>query len=158
MARRCQDRSSIRRAEIRILQGRFDEAERLLDGFEDEPEGVAAAVSLRIARGEAAAAEALLGRRLDEVGRSSLLAAPLYGQLVEALLAAGRIADARAAAAWLARIAEGSSRERVEAAALLARGRVEAAAGELDSGRTSPGRAERICGARLTARRCPYST
>ena len=72
-------------------------------------------------------------RRLDEVGRSSLLAAPLYGQLVEASLAAGRIDDARAAAAWLARIAEASGRERVEAAAPLARARVAAAAGEPDA-------------------------
>ena len=122
-----------RLAEIRVLQGRFDEAEQLLDGFEDEPEAVAAAASLRIARGEPSAAEELLGRRLDEVGRSSLLAAPLYGQLVEASLAAGRIDDARAAAAWLARIAEGSGRERVEALALLARARVGAAAGDPDA-------------------------
>ena len=122
-----------RLAEIRVLQGRFDEAEQLLDGFEDEPEAVAAAASLRIARGEPSAAEELLGRRLDEVGRSSLLAAPLYGQLVEASLAAGRIDDARAAAAWLARIAEGSGRERVEALALLARARVGAAVGDPDA-------------------------
>lgn len=122
-----------RLAEIRVLQGRFDEAEQLLDGFEDEPEAVAAAASLRIARGEPAAAEELLNRRLDEVGRSSLLAAPLYGQLVEASLAAGRLDDARAAAAWLARIAEESGRERVEALALLARARVAAATGEPDA-------------------------
>lgn len=122
-----------RLAEIRVLQGRFDEAEQLLDGFEDEPEAVASAVALRIARGEPAAAEELLGRRLDEVGRSSLLAAPLYGQLVEAALASGRLVEARAAAAWLSRIAEESARERVEALALLARARVAAAAGEPDA-------------------------
>ena len=85
------------------------------------------------ARRAVAAAEELLGRRLDEVGRSSLLAAPLYGQLVEASLAAGRVDDARAAAAWLARIAEESGRERVEALALLARARVAAATGEPDA-------------------------
>jgi predicted negative regulator of RcsB-dependent stress response len=122
-----------RLAEIRVLQGRFDEAEQLLDGFGDEPEAVTAAASLRIARGEPAAAEELLNRRLDEVGRSSLLAAPLYGQLVEASLAAGRVDDARAAAAWLARIAGESGRERVEAVALLARARVAAATGEPDA-------------------------
>jgi DNA-binding CsgD family transcriptional regulator len=105
-----------RLAEIRVLQGRFDEAEQLLEGFEDEPE----------------AAEELLRRRLDDVGHSSLLAAPLLGQLVEACLAEDRIGDARAAAAWLARIADGSARERVDAMALLARARVAIAAGEPD--------------------------
>jgi DNA-binding NarL/FixJ family response regulator len=122
-----------RLAEIRLLQGRFDEAEQLLEGFEDEPEAVAAAVALRITRGEPDAAQELLRRRLDEVGESSLLAAPLYGQLVEASLAAGRIADARAAAAWLARVADGSRRERVDAIALLARARVAVAAAEPDA-------------------------
>jgi DNA-binding NarL/FixJ family response regulator len=121
-----------RLAEIRVLQGRFDEAEQLLEGFEDEPEAVAAAVSLRIRRGEPEAAEELLRRRLDDVGHSSLLAAPLLGQLVEACLAEDRIGNARAAAAWLARIADGSARERVDAMALLARARVAIAAGEPD--------------------------
>jgi ATP/maltotriose-dependent transcriptional regulator MalT len=122
-----------RLAEIRVLQGRFDEAEQLIDGHEDEPEVVASAVALRIARGEPAAAEELLGRRLGEIGRSSLLAAPLYGQLVEASLASGNVDEARAAAAWLSRIAEGSKRERVEALALLGRARVAAAEGEPDA-------------------------
>ena len=145
-----------RLAEIRVLQGRFDEAEQLLDGFEDEPEAVAAAASLRFARGEPAAAEELLNRRLDEVGRSSLLAAPLYGQLVEASLAAGRLDDARAAAAWLARIAEESGLERVEALALLARARVAAATGEPDAVELLRGAVERACGARMAPRHCPH--
>lgn len=122
-----------RLAEIRVLQGRFDEAEQLLEGFEDEPEAVAVAVSLRIRRREPEAAEELLRRRLDEVGHSSLLAAPLFGQMVEACLAGDRVADARTAAAWLARIADGSPRERVDAIALLARARVAIAAGEPDA-------------------------
>ena len=122
-----------RLAEIRILQGRFGEAEQLLNGFEDEPEAVSPAASLRIARGEPAAAEEILSRRLDEVGRSSLLAAPLYSQLVEASLATGRLGEARAAAAWLVRIAQDTGRERVEAIALLARARVAAAASEPDA-------------------------
>jgi DNA-binding CsgD family transcriptional regulator len=122
-----------RLAEIRVLQGRFDEAERLLDGFEDEPEAVGAAVALRLARGEPAAAAALLERRLGEVGWGSLLAAPLLGDLVEARLAAGDAEDAGDAAARLADLARTSGRDRVEALAALARGRVAAAAGEPDA-------------------------
>ena len=122
-----------RLAEIRVLQGRFEEAEQLLVGFEDDPEAVAAAVSLRLARGEPAAAEELLGRRLDEVGHSTLVAAPLYAQLVEARLASGRVDDARTTSSWLARIAEESGGERVQALALDARARVSLAAGEPDA-------------------------
>jgi DNA-binding CsgD family transcriptional regulator len=119
-----------RLAEIRVLQGRFEEAEQLLTGFADEPEAVQAAVALRLARAEPEAAAGLLERRLAVVGRASLLAAPLLAQLVEAKLAAGDAAAARGAAVELGEIAGATERERVEAAALLARGRVAAATGE----------------------------
>ena len=113
-----------RLAEIRVLQGRFDEAEQLLVGFEAEPEAVQAAVALRLARGEAQAATAVLEARLAELARSSLLAAPLLAQLVEAELADGDVAGARRAAAELAAIAETSGRERVAGLAELAQGRI----------------------------------
>lgn len=122
-----------RLAEIRVLQGRFDEAEALLAGFEEEPEALSAVVSLRTAQGQSAAAAVRLEERLDEVGRSSLLAAPLYGQLVEAYLVPGDVERARTAASWLARIAEGSGRERVEALALFSRARIAAALAEPDA-------------------------
>ena len=41
-----------RLAEIRVLQGRLDEAEQLLDGFEADPDALRARVAVRIARGE----------------------------------------------------------------------------------------------------------
>ena len=116
-----------RLAELRVLQGRFDEAEQLLDGFDHEREATGAAVALRLARGDADAAAALLERRLDDVGRANLLAVPLLGQLVEASLAAGDGDAARQASADLDAIAATAGRERVEAAAAYARGRVAAA-------------------------------
>ena len=122
-----------RLAAIRVHQGRFDEAEQLLAGFEDDAEAVSAAVLLRLARGEPGAAAALVERRLEEVGWSSLLGVPLLGQLVEARLAADEIDAARHAADQLAAIAAGSGRERAEAAALFARGRVARATGEPDA-------------------------
>ena len=85
---------------------------------------------LRLARGEPRAAAALLEARLDEMARSSLLAAPLLAQLVEAQLAEGDVDEARRAAAELEAIAETSGRERVEALAALARGRIALAAEE----------------------------
>jgi DNA-binding NarL/FixJ family response regulator len=122
-----------RLAEIRVLQGRFDEAEQLLLGFEDDPDVIRAAVAMRVARGEARTAEAILVRRLDEIGWENLLAAPLLEQLVQARLLDNRVADARAAAQALGAIAGSSGRERVEAAAALAKGRVASAAGDEDA-------------------------
>lgn len=122
-----------RLAEIRVLQGRFDEAEQLLAGFEDEPDAARAAASVRLARGEAAAAAALVERRLGELGWENLLAAPLLEQLVEARLADGRVDEAKEAAVALAGIAGPSGRERVRAAAALAHGRVGSANGDPDT-------------------------
>jgi ATP/maltotriose-dependent transcriptional regulator MalT len=122
---------AVRLAEIRIMQGRFDEAERLLSGFDDDPDAVAAAVSLRLARGDAEAAEELLVRRLDEIGGSNLLAAPLLGQLVEARLARDHVDQAGEAAVQLAKLADGSGRERMAALGDLAHARVAARRGDI---------------------------
>jgi DNA-binding NarL/FixJ family response regulator len=119
-----------RLAEIRVLQGRFEEAEQFLAGFEDEPAAVPAAVALRLARREPQAAAALLERRLDELGRSTLLAASLLAQLVEARVAEGDLEAARAAADELGAIARTSGRDRAQALAQLAAGRVAAASGD----------------------------
>jgi ATP/maltotriose-dependent transcriptional regulator MalT len=124
---------SARLAEIRVLQGRFDEAEQLLDGLEAEPEALHARVALRIARGEPAAASALLTRRLDEVGWTSLRAAPLLAQLVEACLLEGFVDAAAAAASALEEIAATQGRERVEALAATSRGRIALAEGRSDA-------------------------
>jgi ATP/maltotriose-dependent transcriptional regulator MalT len=115
---------SARLAEIRVLQGRYDEADGLLTGLEDEPEALQARVAVRIARGEPAGAAALLTRRLDELGWRTLLAAPLLAQLVEARLLEGSVDAAKAASSALDRIAEDGRRERVEALATAARGRI----------------------------------
>jgi ATP/maltotriose-dependent transcriptional regulator MalT len=122
-----------RLAEIRFLQGRFDEAEQLLTGFEDDPDAIRVAVAMRVARGDAGTAEALVVRRLDEIGWTNLLAAPLLEQLVQARLADERVEEAREAAETLAAIAGPSGRERVEAGAALARGRVASAAGDAEA-------------------------
>lgn len=120
---------SARLAEIRVLQGRFDEAEQLLVGLEAEPEALQARVSVRLARGETAAASALLIRRLDELGWTNLLAAPLLAQLVETRLAEGRFDDASGPAAALDRITEIPGRDRIAAFAAGAHGRIALAEG-----------------------------
>lgn len=128
-----------RLARMRLMQGRIEEAEQLLAGREESPEAFQVAVELRLARGEPEAAAGLLRMRLDEVDPSSLLAVPLLAQLVDARLASGVVAAARAAAERLARVAEESGYDRAAAAAALAEGKVARAeerpdaAGSLES-------------------------
>ena len=119
-----------RLAEIRVFQGRFDEAEELLAGFDGAPDATRAAVALRLARGEPAPAAALLVRRLDDLGRTSALAVPFLEQLVDARIAEGRLEEARDAAETIAAIAGPSGRERIAAAAAFARGRAATARGD----------------------------
>ncbi len=122
-----------RLAELRVMQGRYDEAAELLRGFEDDPAAIDAAVTLRLARGEPQAAARLLELRLDDVDRESLLAAPLLARLVEARVAEEDITAARAAAAQIERIAETAGRDRIVATAVLARGRIAAATRDGDA-------------------------
>ena len=122
-----------RLADIRTLQGRFDEAEELLVGLEAEPEALQARISLRLARGEAGAAAALIVQRLDEIGWTNLLAAPLLGQLVDARTAEGTADAARAAAAALDAIAATPGRDRISALASAAHGRIALAEGGEDA-------------------------
>jgi DNA-binding CsgD family transcriptional regulator len=124
---------SARLAEIRVLQGRYDEAEQLLVGLEGEPEALQARVAVRIARGEPVAAAALLTQTLDEIGWTSLLAAPLLAQLVEVRLLEGYPGAATAAVSALEEIAAKQGRDRVEALATAARGRVALAEGGEDA-------------------------
>jgi DNA-binding CsgD family transcriptional regulator len=56
-----------RLAELRLAQGRLDEAERLVAGLEDHSSLACAIGAIRLARGEAAAAEAAVRRRLREL-------------------------------------------------------------------------------------------
>jgi DNA-binding CsgD family transcriptional regulator/tetratricopeptide (TPR) repeat protein len=128
-------------AGIRVLQGRFEEADELLSGLDGAPEAVEPASALRLARGEAAAAAALLERRLDELGWTNLVGVPLMGRLGEARLALGDAAEARSAAAALREI--GVPGGRSEAAALLAQGRVAADTGDADAETLLSGAAER---------------
>jgi DNA-binding CsgD family transcriptional regulator/tetratricopeptide (TPR) repeat protein len=122
-----------RLASLRILQGRLEEAERLLEGYEDLPEAVQPMVSLYLARGQTALAAARLHRRLNQVGRENLVAVPLLAQLVDVQLAQGDVFGAVTTAGAIAEIAARSGQGRAEAEAALAVGSVKVAAGEPDA-------------------------
>jgi DNA-binding CsgD family transcriptional regulator len=118
-------------ASIRVLQGRLEEADDLLAGLDGAPEAVGASAELRLARGEPAAAAAVLERRVSELGWSNLVAVPLLALLVQARLALENYAGADQAAGAIAAMAVG--RGRSEATGQLARGRVATALGKTEA-------------------------
>ena len=114
-------------AELRVAQGRLEEAGRLLAGFEELPESTHALASLYLANAEIAMAAAVLHRRLNAIGDDNVLAAPFLSLLVEVQLAQPDVGGAAIAAARLEAVAKASSLPRIGALALFARGRVAAA-------------------------------
>lgn len=120
-----------RLASLRVMQGRLEEAEALLRGYEDLPEATRPQVALYLARGQTALAAARLHRRLNQLGRETLLALPLLAQLVEVQLAQADLAGARATAEALSTIAGTSGRDRVAGEAELATGSVAVASGDI---------------------------
>ena len=77
-------------AELRIAQGRIDEAVGLLAGQEDQPATAYACALLQLASGAPAAAAALVRRRLREIDQDRLEVAPLVDLLAEAEVARGQ--------------------------------------------------------------------
>jgi DNA-binding NarL/FixJ family response regulator len=128
----------IRLADLRVRQGRLEDAAELLRGLDRHPDAVRALAALHLARGETALAADLLeratGRPDDEVPAvgESVSVAPLLALLVEVQLADGRVADADRTAARLAALAAARRGPYLRAAAALARGRVCVAAGSGD--------------------------
>ncbi len=116
-------------AELRSTQGRIEEADQLLAGFEELPESTHALASLYLARGRDGDGGAILHRRLNAIGDENVLAAPFLALLVEVQLAQGDGAGADVTAARLEAVADGvlAPEARGDGAASRA-GRVMAAA------------------------------
>jgi ATP/maltotriose-dependent transcriptional regulator MalT len=89
-------------AELRLAQGRTEEAARLLSGYENHPAAVYVAAAVRLIRGEAAVASSMLRRRLQELDEQSLEGAALAELLTEAQIAVGAVAEAASRAERLA--------------------------------------------------------
>jgi DNA-binding CsgD family transcriptional regulator len=109
-------------AELRLRQGRDEEAARLLEGIEHEPAALPSLVELQTRRGDAAMARAMLdaagAASLDEGRRLTLRGA------VE--LATGQFQEAAAIGKRLAELAESVAREDLQGEAALLRGRAAA--------------------------------
>lgn len=74
-------------AELRVAQGRLDEAERLVTGLRDDPATVAVVARVQLQRGRPASAEVVLRRRLTE----------LDGDVLESFLLRELLGDAELA-------------------------------------------------------------
>jgi DNA-binding CsgD family transcriptional regulator len=78
-------------AELRLAQGRIEEAARLLHGLDGRSEAVAAVASLHLARNEPSIARTVLRRRIDAVGSDRLDVAALIELLGRAEIALGMV-------------------------------------------------------------------
>jgi DNA-binding CsgD family transcriptional regulator len=110
----------VRLADLRVRQGRLEEAEHLLAG-QDDSYAVRPLARLRLVRGETEVAATILRRHLAAHG-DGVLQAPVIALLVEAEVAAGRPDEAFTVCQRLAAIA-------LEASAAMLRGFAAYAAG-----------------------------
>jgi DNA-binding NarL/FixJ family response regulator len=129
----------IRLADLRVRQGRLEEAAQLLEGLEQHPDAVRTLAALHLARGETARARDLLERttggpddEVPTVGESTMVG-PLLALLVDVHLEEGNVEDADRVARRLGLIAKAQRGPYLRAAAALAQGRVCVASGKGDA-------------------------
>ena len=113
-------------AELRLRQGRSDEAARLLTGLEDERAALAPLVTLHVQRGERALAAALLGRYGDDERDATVLGAAR----ARSRWPTARWRRRRGATERLRALAGALERDDLRAEAALLAGRVAAARGD----------------------------
>jgi DNA-binding NarL/FixJ family response regulator len=121
-----------RLAELRVRQGRYEEAEQLLDGLGVNGDTARPLALIHLARGEHALSRDVLTYALTSVDPASTAAVPLLTTLVDVELAAGALDDAELAAQRLMTIAMENPGAYTRAEAAFARGRVCAASGDGD--------------------------
>jgi DNA-binding NarL/FixJ family response regulator len=122
-----------RLADLRVRQGRIEEAAQLLDDLPaEDPEVARPLAAVHLAAGRFALARHTLERALDRVAASSAAAVPLLALLVDVELAADDRAAATQAAASLAEVAGSHDDPYARAVSALANGRVCLASGEGD--------------------------
>jgi DNA-binding NarL/FixJ family response regulator/tetratricopeptide (TPR) repeat protein len=120
----------VKLADLRVRQGRLDEARRLLEGNESHPVARRALATIALARGDNALAEDLVRLCLDGERASDPGCAPALELLVQIRIARDDIPAATAAVAQLSDLAENSADDRAAAFAALAAGRVGVANGD----------------------------
>ncbi|HEV2034568.1 MAG TPA: LuxR C-terminal-related transcriptional regulator [Candidatus Dormibacteraeota bacterium] len=122
--------AAVRLADLRLRQGRIDEAGQLLEGQEDNLEALPALIGLQLARGETDWARTLVERYLAHRVEPDVFATPTIALGVDVLLAAEDLPAARDLVAQLERIADKSGNVLASAVAAAAAGRVALAGGQ----------------------------
>ncbi len=113
-------------AELRVLQGRFEEARDLLGAYEDLPEAVRPLAVLDLAIGSPEAAAARLERQIDELGGLTVAAFPLLTVLVDAYLSLGHPETAADSLSRMVDVADSTGSRRHRAEVLFAQGKIAA--------------------------------
>jgi DNA-binding NarL/FixJ family response regulator len=114
-------------AELRIRQGRLEEAERLLEGHTEHPLALSPMVALHVERGKLELAAARLQERLERLPPDAPALAPVLPLLVEVRIAQGDLDGAGEALERLRELGRSLRREHLIACAELAAARVSAA-------------------------------
>ncbi|HLI55872.1 MAG TPA: hypothetical protein VKY26_02445 [Actinomycetota bacterium] len=117
-------------ADLRVHQGRLDEAEALLLGLDDRVEALTPLARLHLARSDFALAAAVARRALRMLGGDRTRSVPLLGILVEAELGQGDHDAAERAAEQLIAVAQVEAMPALGAQAAFARARLHAATGD----------------------------
>jgi DNA-binding CsgD family transcriptional regulator len=107
-------------ADLRLRQGRLEEAEALLALVDDQGDVALPAAAVRLARGEPAVAAGLLARRARLLGDRNIELAPTLALLVDAHLADGDLDAATDVASHLERVAQEDGRPTATALSVLA--------------------------------------
>ena len=118
-------------AELWVLQGRLDDAERLLAGRHDHQDCILPLAALHLARGAWLDAAAVARHGIRLMGDDRMRSARLHTICVEAELASGHTEQAHADADQLAALTADHALPVLQARTQLARGRVAEASGEV---------------------------
>lgn len=111
-------------ADLRVSQGRLEEAEVLLSGYEDHGSSVLPRARLHLARGERELARATLEQALRSDSSQALHRAPLLRLLVDVLLASREVDSARRTVEELVALSKLTGSELFLAQAELALGQI----------------------------------
>jgi ATP/maltotriose-dependent transcriptional regulator MalT len=117
-------------ADLRVCQGRLEEAAALLAGHEDHEAAAVPLARLHLARGEAALARATLEQALLGSQPPTLHVVPQLSLLVDVLIAGGDLDAAQQAVERLAHLARKANSAVLLAQAELASGKLKRAVGE----------------------------